>query len=318
MRLSVVIERYIEFRQALGAVFRSEAYLMRRFGKSMGANSTIADVTPDRVGAFLTGSGSPGRSWHVGHASLSVFFRYAIGRGHLQSSPMPTAIPKAPPRFVPYIYSPEELRRLAEATAVYQRVANVMEPLTALTTLRLLYGAGLRVSEAMALDRGDVDLRENVLRIRRTKFFKERLVPLGPRLAGALTAYAERATRSVDGLGTNAPFLTSRKGARLCQATVQGAFERIRKQARVVRTDGCRFQPRLHDLRHTFAVHCLTRWYREGADVQKLLPWLSTYLGHRHLSGTMFYLRMTPELLHEACKRYEKRFPENDLEEETI
>jgi integrase/recombinase XerD len=318
MRLQTVIERYITFRRGLGAVFRGEAYLTRSFGKAMGVKTHIAEITEMQVRAFLAGKGQLTRAWHVKHSTLSVFFRYAVGRGYLKSSPMPTVVPKALPRFVPYIYSPEELRRLVKATSVYQRVANVMEPATALATLRLLYGTGLRISEAIALNRSDVDLREKVHRIRRTKFFKERLVPFGPQLAGSLAAYAARSTCSDDALQMESPFLTSRKGARLCQNTVQGAFERIRQQAQVVRSDGSKYQPRLHDLRHTFAVHCLTKWYRDGADVQKLLPLLSTYLGHRHLSGTMFYLSMTPGLLHEACKRFEKCFMEADHEEETI
>ncbi len=183
-----------------------------------------------------------------------------------------------------------------------------MEPLTAHTILLVLYGAGLRVSEALALDGGDVDLRDGVLRIRRTKFFKERLVPIGPGLVKALVEYTERPGRRAGKRQDGMPFLESRRGSRLCLATVQGAFERIRQEAKVLRHDGGRFQPRLHDLRHTFAVNCLTEWYRAGADVQKFLPYLSTYLGHKNLSGTRFYLSMTRELLDEAGKRFEQSF----------
>jgi integrase len=223
---------------------------------------------------------------------------------------MPAAIPKALPRFMPYIYTQEELQRLIHATYRYQRIANTMEPVTARAILLVLYGAGMRVSEALALNVGDVDLREGVLQIRRTKFFKERLVPIGSGLLKALVEYTERPGRKVGRRGGGMPFLASRTGNRLCQATVQGAFERIRREAKVLRHNGGRFQPRLHDLRHTFAVNCLTEWYRAGADVQKLLPYLSTYLGHKHLSGTVFYLSMTRELLHEANKRFERSFLE--------
>ena len=96
-------------------------------------------------------------------------------------------------------------------------------------------------------------------------------------------------------------------------STVEHVFKRIRKQAGVGRTDGARYQPRLHDLRHTFAVHRLTEWYREGADVQKLLPQLSVYLGHAYLAATSVYLSMTPELLHEAGERFEHYAWKGDL-----
>jgi integrase len=88
--------------------------------------------------------------------------------------------------------------------------------------------------------------------------------------------------------------------------TLQANFRRIRKRADIRRLDGARYQPRIHDLRHTFAVHRLVAWYREGADVQRWLPHLSVYLGHVCLASTSVYLSMTPELLEEASMRFEK------------
>jgi site-specific recombinase XerD len=87
--------------------------------------------------------------------------------------------------------------------------------------------------------------------------------------------------------------------------TAENIFSRLRVRAGVIRHDGSRYQPRLHDLRHAFAVHRLVSWYRQGADVQRLLPQLATYLGHVHIAATQRYLTMTPELLHEAGKRFE-------------
>jgi integrase/recombinase XerD len=315
VRLHDLVEQYIAFRRAFGAVFRSEAFCLRRLARLLGADVNVADVRHEQVSDFLAGNGTAGRSWHVKYATLSVFFRYAISRGHLGSSPLPPEVPKAPPRFKPYIYSPEELHRLLQATDRYQSIANAMEPVTARTLLLVLYGAGLRVSEALALEVRDVDLGSGVLRIRRTKFFKERLVPIGPGLVKALVQYTHRSGQPAGVRQDGMPFLASRKGRRLCLATVEGAFERIRREANVLRDDGGRFQPRLHDLRHTFAVNCLTEWYRAGADVQKLLPNLSTYLGHKHLSGTMFYLSMTRELLQMACDRFERAFLETSNEQ---
>jgi integrase/recombinase XerD len=97
-----------------------------------------------------------------------------------------------------------------------------------------------------------------------------------------------------------------RGGGRVNQYTLENCFRRVREKAGIRRDDGARYQPRLHDLRHTFAVHRLTSWYRQGADVQKLLPQLSVYLGHVHLAATQVYLSMTPELLAEANARFER------------
>jgi integrase/recombinase XerD len=145
-----------------------------------------------------------------------------------------------------------------------------------------------------------VDADHAVLTIRQTKFGKTRLVPLGCQLAGALVQYAARCGRRA------VPFFTTPTGARLKQRTVQGCFRRVCDQAGIRRSDARRFQPRLHDLRHTFAVHRLVSWYQQGVDVQRLLPQLSTYLGHTSLSCTQVYLSMTPELLEEASARFER------------
>ena len=99
-------------------------------------------------------------------------------------------------------------------------------------------------------------------------------------------------------------FLT-RNGTPLARSTAENIFRRLRIRAGVRRSDGSRYQPRLHDLRHAAAVHRLVSWYREGADVNRLLPQLATYLGHVHIAGTQRYLTMTPELLNEASKRFE-------------
>ena len=113
--------------------------------------------------------------------------------------------------------------------------------------------------------------------------------------------------------GPDTPFFTTRAGATLSVATVDALFRRLCAHAGVTRSDGGRYQPRLHDLRHTFAVHRLLSWYRQGLDVQNLLPHLSVYLGHVSIAGTKVYLSMTPELLSEASTRFE-RYAQKDAD----
>jgi site-specific recombinase XerD len=306
MTLREVIEQYILWRQAHGAKFTTGANLLRHFLGYAEGDATCDAVTTTQVLAFLSGKGPLTRHRENKYYVLAGFWRFAISRGHATRSPLPNSEPKSPPRTPPYIYSRDELRRLFDLSNVKisRRGAVQLDAVTFRTLLLLLYGAGLRFSEATRLTLADVDLAENVLTIRATKFYKSRLVPIGPQLATVLANYMPLRRRG--GLAQDeASFLVAnRDGTRLASSTVQAAFDALRRIAGIHGTAGGREIPRLHDLRHSFAVHSLTAWYRQGADVQRLLPVLSTYLGHSDLEGTKVYLSMTPELLQQACLRF--------------
>ena len=132
-----------------------------------------------------------------------------------------------------------------------------------------------------------------------------RLVPMSPALTSALGVYVAQCAKEHPAKPDGALFLT-RTATPVARHTAENIFSRLRVHAGVLRRDGGRYQPRLHDLRHAFAVHRLVSWYRQGADVQRLLPQLATYLGHIHIAATQRYLTMTPELLHEAGQRFER------------
>jgi site-specific recombinase XerD len=172
------------------------------------------------------------------------------------------------------------------------------------TLLPLLYGAGLRVSEAINLTLADVDLGERVLVIRDTKFYKSRLVPIGHHLAGALGLYIEQRGTLPMPLGAQSVVLASRSGRGQTYQRVITLFQRVRARAGITAPMGESRPPRLHDLRHTAAVHRLLAWYQQGRDVQQLLPRLATYLGHVDIDSTRRYLQMTPELLQQASSRF--------------
>jgi site-specific recombinase XerD len=149
-------------------------------------------------------------------------------------------------------------------------------------------------------------LANSLLTIRDSKFFKSRLVPIGPDLTKVLGDYDRWRTATHPSAKAESPFFVTRRGTAIQRWNVQDAFERLREYAGVRRSDGGRHQPRLHDFRHTFAVHRLTDWYRQGADVQRLVYHLSVYLGHARLAHTQVYLTMTPELLQQAGTRFER------------
>jgi site-specific recombinase XerD len=304
MKFTQLIALYVAFRKNLGQDFKSNERRLRTFSRFVGESADVRSVKPPQVAAFLAGRGPITRYWHLKYGTLRGFFSYAVTRGYLSTSPLPATVPRPPARFVPHIYSREELRRLLDSTGSYQKHKTriVMEPQTFRAILLLLYGAALRVSEALFLNLADVDLEEAVIVIRDTKFYKTRLVPLGSDLNDVMTQYAKLRKRDGHSQSNNAPFFVTWLGARISSGLLRRAFRRLRTYSGVRRQGP--HQPRLHDLRHAAAVHRLTAWYREGKDVQRLLPLLSTYLGHVDITSTQRYLTMTPELLHEASQRF--------------
>ena len=312
MTLTHVVDEYVIVKRATGLRFRSGAMIHRTFARVTGAME-VHDVTPDTVRAFLQRSGPTITSgWHQKHYTLAGFFRFAMQRGLVSTSPVAYRVPKRPAYATPYIYSEDELRRLLEATSTLDRPhpkngqPATIPALTFRTLLVLLYGAGLRLGEALALTLDDVDIPAHLLIVRNTKFFKTRMVPIGPRLSSALGRYADTRLALLLRPPAGTAFLLRRNGVAISLYTAERYFRMLRRRIDIGRRDGAYFQPRLHDLRHSFAVHRLVAWYRQGADVQRLLPTLSTYLGHMGLAETQHYLTMTPELLREAGQRFER------------
>ena len=303
MKLSALASQYVAYKQGMGMRFHTEARTLKSFCRIMG-DIAMTDITADRVHAYIAGAGPITRFWHRKHEVLRGFYRFATARGHVDRSPLPKIVPKAP-EFVPHIFSHEELQRQLDAGANCESPRSKLQPHTWRMLILLLYGAALRISEALSLTLADVDLSVGVLTIRESKFYKTRLVPMGPDLISVLETYVAGRAKE-HSTGANAALFLTRNGAPLARYTAENVFRRLRTRAGVLRHDGGRDQPRLHDLRHAAAVHRLISWYRQGADVQRLLPQLATYLGHIHIAATQRYLTMTPELLHEASRRFEQ------------
>jgi site-specific recombinase XerD len=305
MKLATVIEAYIVLQQSLGLRSKTARQSLRRFGRQMG-DVHICNVQPERVLGFLQGTGPLSSNWRVKYRLLSGLYRFAISRGHVAASPLPPTLPKFPPQQTPYIYSTEELRRLLDATSVLESVCARLQAQTFRALILLLYGSGLRVSEALGLTMRDVDLEQRIITVRNTKFHKTRLVPIGPKLALELTALSDRRRRLPMPAGEDSRFFASRTGALWGYPRVITLFQRVRRDAGIGCPPGELRPPRMHDLRHTAAVHRVIAWYQSGRDVQRLLPQLATYLGHVDICSTQRYLQMTPELLQEASRRFAK------------
>ncbi len=303
MKLEDVITAYVTLQRSLGLRFISSARLLRQYGHTMG-DINIDEVQPDGVVAFLLGTGALSATCKVRYSVLCGLYKFATTRGYVQQSPLPPDLPTPPRPQSPYVYSTEELRRLIEATPVLHVGHSRQQAAMYRTLILLLYSTGLRIGEALGLTVRDVNLIDALVTVRNTKFYKTRLVPIGPKLTAELACHLKRRRLLPLPEGEDSKFFTSRTGRGWAYQHVITLFQHLRTAAKITCPPGEIRPPRLHDLRHTAAVHRVVAWYRSGQDVQRLLPNLATYLGHLDLRSTQRYLHMTPDLLDQASRRF--------------
>lgn len=216
--------------------------------------------------------------------------------------PGPAFGPRLDSGFRPHIYTPVELHSLL-AAAARLRPRGSLRPKTVVVLLGLLYCTGLRISEALALRLADVDFTERILWVREGKFHKARALPLPDDVAAALATYREARAAYGHDQRASASFFVNEHRRACTYPVVCATFLAVSRRAGLRGPPGTR-GPRIHDLRHTFAVHRLLAWYRDGGDVQARLPLLTDYLGHVSLVSTQVYLEITAELLGEAAQRF--------------
>lgn len=305
MKLSQLINKYISFKQAMGARFKVPTVTLKAFSRAMG-DIDIAKVEPGAVKKFIYGKGPVTSFWHEKFGLLNRFNHFLITRNYVHTVPLPKIIPKRPEPMKPYIYSIDDLRRLLKATDKLQTPLSPLRAHTFHTLILTLYGTALRIGEALSLTLADVDLKESLIIVRTGKFFKTRLVPIGPKLTEMLRNYRKKRQKLPCPKAENSAFFVTRSGNPLTYDQARRVFPVLRKMAGIHREANARYQPRVHDIRHTTSVHRLIEWYRQGANVQRLIYVLSTFLGHLNISGTQRYLTMIPELQNEASSRFEK------------
>lgn len=232
-------------------------------------------------------------SWVRGFAR----YLHAIDPAHEVPPRGLLAVPRRRP--APYVYSPEQMLRVLAAA---RRLCPPLHAATYETLFGLLAATGMRVGEALTLTRRDVALGDGMLTIRHAKFNRMRLVPLHPSTTDALRQYALARDHLCPDPPTDRFFHTGRVIQRW---DAERVFLQITTQLGL-RTDTA--HPRIHDLRHTFAVRTLIDWQHDGTDVHAMLPVLSTYLGHVEPKNTYWYLSATPELMQLAAARLEQHF----------
>ncbi len=303
------IGRYIAYKRSLARSYHTEEgalHLLDRYLSSEGLTD-ISLISPSAVDKFLASrQRSRPRSYNHLLGVTRQFFKWLVDQGTLCHSPV-SARPKRVTSYrIPFIFDATQAKKLLEiAGQLPDNSRAVFRGETYRMIFALLYGLGLRVGEVSRLRRKDVDLDRSILSILQTKFQKSRLVPFGPRMAQRLSQYIHYRQHHGYILHPDDPLFSFGGSEAINPCTISQVFHHLLPQLKLNVPNGVA-PPRLHDLRHSFAVGTLLRWYRTGMDPYQKLIYLSTFLGHVDPASTAVYLTITADLLNEASQRFER------------
>ena len=305
--LQARVEQYLAERRRVGFTLRTMACGLARFARYVADADHQGPLTVDRMAAWAR-QAKGGRATSARRLKmLRPFTAWLRQFEPATEVPNEAVFGRIPGRMSPHIYRKQEIVELLAA-------ARGLEPPGGLraAVIETLFGliacTGLRISEAIGLQDADVDLKAEALTIRQSKFGKSRRVPLHPSAVEALARYRTQRTRHVR-TTPDAPFFITTRGRLLGEPVsdrqVHRIFEQLRKQLGWV-DRGSHGRPRVHDLRHSFAVRRLVLWHEQGVDIDQRMLALSTYLGHVKISNTYWYLTGVPELMGLVGQRFER------------
>jgi len=305
---------YLEMHRATGSKYKTNEAILKEFNRYLKKHTidSLDAITPGLVVEWVRSQTCTQGTRYGKLLRLAHFFRYLHSLQVVRSNPVtPAALDTffaVRSSLAPHIYTHDQIVALLEASRKLPRDRwYKLKPETFSLLIALLYTLGLRLGEALRIQIGDIDFDQQTIHIRPSKFRKERLLPFGPRLAEAIRHYLEVRLTLFTPVPIEAPLFIGRYCAFMSVVKIDKSFPALLQAARIVTQPGHQ-HPRLHDLRHTFAVHRLIRWYKEGADVQSKLILLSTFMGHVDIFSTQLYLTMTDELLNEANRRFHGTF----------
>jgi len=308
--LQASVDDYLAERRRLGFELRSQDTLLADFAKFVAERHHDGPLTValmvDWVQRAQAGLGTR-ETWYRRMAKLRPFIRYLQQFEPQTEIPEDSILGPEPGRVAPHIYREDEIVALLDATRQLGP-PDSLRPATFKALFGLMAATGLRVCEAIHLQDADVDLKRGMLLVRKSKFAKSRQLPLHLSTVEALARFRRRRRRDVQ-TTANTPFFTGNRGRCLGQPLGERQVHRVFNQLRD-RLDwvnrGAHAAPRLHDLRHTFAVRRLMDWHRDGADLDQRMLALSTYLGHTKIVHTYWYLSAVPELMALAGDKFER------------
>jgi integrase len=307
--LAAAIRQFLDHKRALARKFMVEEKALRLLDRYLVDHDvrTPEQITPDLLDAFLASRPrKTPRSYNHLLGTVARLFNWLVGQGLLERSPLRAKPRRQTAQRIPFLFDRTMARRLLElAGSLPDNPRAAMRGLTYRTIFALLYGLGLRVGEVARLRWGDVDEERQLLVIRLTKFSKSRLVPFGPRLGALLRQYMEARKQRLGSFPADAPLFSFVRGRGLNPCSISQVFHSLVPRLDLHVPPGTA-PPRAHDLRHSFAVGTLLRWYRTGLDPAARLLRLSTFLGHVDPTSTAVYLTITQDLLQEANRRFEE------------
>ena len=301
--LQSTLDRYLSVRQGLGYKYLHQARRLADFVSFM-EKRDAATITTKLAVAWATLPPDRHASWALRLSDVRGFALHVANFDQETEVPPAGILPRLK-RAKPYLYNDAEINALL-AAALALPPTNGLRRWTYHHLFGLIAATGMRLSEAIGLQRTDVDLQEGVLTIWQTKFGKSRLVPVHRTTHEALLRYAERRDAHL-GSRCGPHFFVAEHGGRLLHQYVHRVFWRLSREIGL-RRPGDHTGPRVHDFRHRFAIRTLLGWHREGSDVERKLPALSTYLGHTCVRDTYWYLSACPELMEEAARRLDRRW----------
>jgi integrase/recombinase XerD len=297
--LAVAAEDYLALRRSLGFKLYHLTWWLPDFVSYVERHGSSVITTELALGWAQQPPDADPNWWAKKLGAIRCFAQHHRAFDPRTEVPPADLLPCRQQRLVPHLYTDDEVASL-------MREAGHLRSLTAATyttLVGLLAATGMRLGEAIAFEDDDVDWRHALLTVRDSKFRKSRQVPVHVTTLQALRAYVAVRDR-LRPVRESSTFLVSCAGTKLFEQNVWCIFARLRQRAGLLRPG--RRAPRIHDLRHTFAVKTITQWYRDGVDVERRLPWLSTYLGHVCPASTYWYLTATPELIALASERAER------------
>ncbi len=303
------IERFLGYKRALARSFRTEEAALRLLDRYL-VREGVTDlslITSELMDRFLCSRPRKRpRSYNHLLGVTNRFFLWLVEQGRLPRSPVCARPKRETSRRLPFLFDVSQAKRLLEtAKSLPDNSRAAFRGETYFMIFAILYGLGLRVGEVSRLCQKDVDFDRNLLIIRQTKFQKSRLVPFGPRIAERLKDYVQGSERRRGKLHPDDPVFSFGANKAVHPCTVSQVFHHMLPRLGLDVPEGVT-KPRLHDLRHSFAVGTLLRWYKTGMEPSRQLVYLSTFLGHVDPDSTAVYLTITAELLREANQRFER------------
>ncbi len=300
--LTALAQQYLKYRRDLGFQLKIEGEQVLAFAAYADHAGHKGAITTELALKWAQLPEGVSTLYHARRLEVvRCFARYAAIFDEATEIPAKGLLGKAHRRVQPHIYSEEEMRELIRAASGLSPTGG-LRPRTYVALFGLLASTGLRISEALRLNRNDVDLGQGVLTITETKFHKSRLVPLHPSSVRHLRQYAQFR----DGYrcaSMSERFLLSERGGEMNYSTVRTTFRTVCNDLGWKGACGSR-RPRLYDFRHTFACRRLLAWYRDGVDMNHAVLALSTYMGHERITDTYWYLTGIPELMQVAGERF--------------